>query len=244
MLRSPVPGRVSTRLVPPLTDIQAAGLYSAFLIDLFSRLHTFIDSKEALSASSAFSTSSMTLVAAYTPEEGAAGVGEFIGAGVEMIEQHGDGLGERIENLFKSLFEAGYTSVIIVGSDSPDLPMERIETAVALLCRAEKEIADVVIGPAVDGGYYLIGMNRGMNGGMNEAQRELFKEIPWSTSEVLETTLEQAASIGIEVTLIDEWHDIDTPEDLLLLKENRDAPESARFAASCGLFASKYPSNG
>lgn len=231
MLRSPVPGRVSTRLVPPLTDVQAAGLYSAFLMDLFSRLHTFINLNNGIG---------LTLFAAYTPEEGAAGICEFIGTGVEMIEQRGDGLGERIEHLSKTLFEAGYTSVIIIGSDSPDLPMERILTAAALLSNTEKESSEVVIGPAVDGGYYLIGMSAGMNGGMSRGmtgpQRELFKEIPWSTSEVLETTLKRAASALLKVTLIDEWHDIDTPEDLLLLKENRDAPESARFAASCGLF--------
>ncbi|MBE9528955.1 MAG: glycosyltransferase [Proteobacteria bacterium] len=161
---------------------------------------------------------------------------EIVGAGVEIIEQHGDGLGERIANLFIFLFEAGFTSVVVIGSDSPDLPMERIETAVALLSSSEQKSQQVVVGPAVDGGYYLIGMNGGVTGGLDEPQRELFKEIPWSTSEVLETTLKRAASAALEVTLIDEWHDIDTPEDLILLKENRDAPESARFALSCSVF--------
>ena len=217
MCRNPTPGRVSTRLVPLLTFVQAAALYSAFLSDIFDRLHSFIRAKGM----------QILPVAAYTPDEGLTGLVELIGTDVELVEQKGESLGERINNLFDTLFE-DFSSVVIIGSDSPDLPLEYIEEAVELLSSTEPGARRAVLGPATDGGYYLVALS--------EACPELFEEVPWSTPEVLDTTLRRAAEAGVEVKLLNVWHDIDTPDDLILLKDNRDAPRSADFAASLGLF--------
>ncbi len=224
MCRSPIPGRVSTRLVPPLTHAQAAGLYGAFLSDIFNRIKSFITAQD---------TVMLEPIAAYSPDEGLTGVAEVTGSGVELVEQKGENLGQRMSNLFDTLFEKGFSPVVIIGSDSPDLPMEYITEAVELLKTAEPVRRQVVLGPATDGGYYLIALSN--------ACRELFEEVPWSTSKVLDSTLSRAEEAGIEVKLLNDWYDIDTPDDLILLKENRDAPRSAHFAATLGLFTSNSP---
>jgi uncharacterized protein len=107
----------------------------------------------------------------------------------------GDGdLGERMARAFRRLAPA-----VLVGTDSPDLPLEYFERAFKDL-----ETHDVVIGPAEDGGYVLIGMR--------EAREELFKGVPWSSPDTLKITLEKAK--GLKVSLLPAWYDIDTKADL------------------------------
>jgi len=120
---------------------------------------------------------------------------------IELLPQKGNDLGEKICNALNILFQKGYKKVILIGSDSPDLPTVYIKEAFERL-----NIFRLVIGPSEDGGYYLIGMT--------EPLEFLFKDIPWSTSSVLMKTLDLATRHGIEYSLLPEWYDVDDLEGL------------------------------
>jgi glycosyltransferase A (GT-A) superfamily protein (DUF2064 family) len=119
------------------------------------------------------------------------------------LRQEGSDLGER---LFRALsWGAGEAeSVAAVGSDLPTLSAERVEEAFALL----EAGGDVVLGPAADGGYYLIALRR------SAVHSRLFAEIAWSTDQVLPTTLARCAELGLRALLLAPGADVDTPADL------------------------------
>jgi hypothetical protein len=123
---------------------------------------------------------------------------ECIGPAVDVIAQRGADLGERMACTFEDVFRLGAESVVVIGSDLPDLPVRLVEGAFAALRRRQD---GVVLGPAADGGYYLIGMNR--------LHRSLFREIDWSTGDVLAQTLEAARARSLDVRLLDIWRDVD-----------------------------------
>jgi uncharacterized protein len=178
-----VPGRVKTRLVGELSAAQAARVHAAFLGDLVERLES----------------GSFALRLAWALEPGEA-MPESRHPG---LRQHGGDLGAR---LYDALATAArhHPLVAAVGSDHPDLPLERVEDAFERLAAG----VPVVLGPAEDGGYYLVGMRR-------EALRpELFQGIPWSTPKVLAVTLERCRRLGLAVHLLPSGQDVDTPEDL------------------------------
>jgi glycosyltransferase A (GT-A) superfamily protein (DUF2064 family) len=104
------------------------------------------------------------------------------------------------------MFARGYGRVLIVGTDVPSLPLEHYQQALALL-----ETNDLVLGPALDGGYYLIGLSR--------TAPNLFTGIPWSTDQVLRLTQEKAATLGLKTALTSDWRDVDTIDDLQALIE-------------------------
>ncbi len=120
--------------------------------------------------------------------------------------QRGNDLGERLENAFRSAFEDGVKRLVVLGSDSPTVPLECINDAFDELSRH-----DVVIGPALDGGYYLLGASRFVP--------ELFRDISWGGSKVLQETDEALIRTGRNVTHLIPWYDIDTDEDLVRLRE-------------------------
>lgn len=115
--------------------------------------------------------------------------------------QHGDDLGKRMENAFNYAFEQGSTDVIIIGSDCFEITTDIIKHAFDCLKNYE-----IVIGPATDGGYYLLAMKQ-----LNPL---LFKQINWSTNEVLTTTLGICHAQNLSVYLLPVLSDIDTEEDL------------------------------
>ncbi len=205
MVKPPLPGLVKTRLTPPLTPEEAAGLYRSFLIDLFANLRRADLEME-------------TFIAGAPP----ACPEDFNGImpeGAGFFRQEGQGLGERIFNVFKMLEIKGFSRAVVIGGDSPDLPAPFIEEAGAILSGPR---ADLVIGPAHDGGYYLIGAPLPISGA-------IFNDIQWGGSAVLEQTLERAREAGLRVRLLEPWHDIDRPEDLALLALGQGAPESRAF---------------
>lgn len=206
MLKAPKPGTVKTRLVPPLTFEEAAGLYACFVKDVFAK---------------ACCLEGVDVFAAIAPE----GAGEALPPmpeGVSLFAQEGSDLGQRMLNVFRRLSSVGYGRASIIGTDSPDLPLEYIIRSFDCL----REIgAGVVLGPAKDGGYYLIGMDK--------PREEVFTGIPWSTGAVLEHTLARARSAGIPVRLLPPWHDIDTADDLAFLEGGR-APETRAFLEGLG----------
>ena len=145
---------------------------------------------------------------------------EAVGASVDVIPQRGEDLGARMAHLFEDVFRLGMESVVIVGSDLPDLPSRHIREALAAL----RGHADrVVIGPATDGGYYLIGMNR--------PNASIFGGIEWSTERVLEGTIQAARGLNLDMTLVGEWSDVDEPGDLARLTERPGDPGARRTRA-------------
>jgi glycosyltransferase A (GT-A) superfamily protein (DUF2064 family) len=127
-----------------------------------------------------------------------------IGLGSDIIyrqQSEGD-LGRRMALAFKDSFSAGMTSVVIIGTDCPDLKAKLMVKAFHAL-----EQNDLVLGPALDGGYYLIGLRRLIP--------ELFTGISWSTAEVLEQTIRIAERLDLAIAFLPLLNDIDRPEDLI-----------------------------
>lgn len=191
--RVPRPGRVKTRLTPPLTRLEACRLHVACLMDC-ARLVRSAVRRAGATAWVAFSE-------AWEPPAGA-GLASAL-RGFRRQPQRGGDLGARMRRTSRDLFLAGYAGVVLVGSDSPDLPVARLVEA----CRALRRGADLVLGPARDGGYYLVGLRRD--------RPILFRGIPWGTTGVLSTTLRRARRSRLSVRLLRPWDDIDRPEDLL-----------------------------
>ncbi|RNC84384.1 MAG: glycosyltransferase [Balneola sp.] len=128
-------------------------------------------------------------------------------AGFQKRLQRGNDLGNRMSfALSQSVTNGGSKRVVIIGSDCAELDTDTIESAFDLL-----EKYSLVVGPAKDGGYYLIGMN--------QFYPELFEEIEWSTENVLEQTLSKAKTAEISYFLLKELNDVDTKEDWVLVKD-------------------------
>jgi len=183
-------GRVKTRLVGDLTAEEAAALHAAFLADLAARL-----------APEPFG---LTFAWALDPGEP---LPEPPEAGLAGVRQEGEELGERLHTaLAAAAAEAPYVAAL--GSDHPTLPAAVVERAFALLAAG----APIVLGPAEDGGYYLIALAaERFPGGI---PRRLFAGIDWSTERVLEQTLARCRELGLEPLLLPMAADVDTPEDL------------------------------
>lgn len=193
--KAPVPGQVKTRLCPPLTPDEAATLHGSFVIDMLERTKVATAKlKLPLDRYLACAPSS-TLVFFQIMEERQS---------VKLIDQVGDDLGLRMQQAFATLFEKGYQRVFIVGTDIPSLPLDYYKQALAML-----DSHDVVLGPAMDGGYYLIGLK--------QPRQELFANIAWSTDRVLAATQEKAAGLGLKTALLPSWRDVDTIDDLTAL---------------------------
>lgn len=143
------------------------------------------------------------------------------GAAIEVMPQRGDDLGERMRHVFEDAFRLGAELVVIIGSDLPDLPERLLTGAFAAL---DADPARVVLGPAEDGGYYLIGMCAPRPG--------LFAGIEWGTSRVVEATVAAAARDGVPVVLLERWGDVDQPQDIAGLLARRGggaAPRTRRW---------------
>lgn len=146
--------------------------------------------------------------------------------GFGRLPQQGRDLGGRLSRTCRALFRGGRPGVVVIGSDSPTLPVSRLALACRLLRRGG---ADLILGPARDGGYYLIALRR--------HRPELFRRIPWGTKGVLRATLARARRARLRVRLLPTWDDIDRTEDLLRLRRDlrrrhrRRAPSTARVMA-------------
>ncbi|NQT69247.1 MAG: glycosyltransferase [Desulfobacteraceae bacterium] len=187
--KEPVPGKVKTRLFPELSPEEAARLYSCFLQDRLREISALNGIDRAI---------------AFTPEDARETFTALALDGFELFAQRGKTLGERLNNIFLEKFDRGYDAVSIVDSDSPDLPKSIIKESFQLLSSKQ---AEVVFGPCRDGGYYLVGMRK--------PYPELFRNIPWSTENVLTISLEKAQKMGLNVKLLSGWNDLDTFEDIL-----------------------------
>jgi rSAM/selenodomain-associated transferase 1 len=154
---------------------------------------------------------------------------------VHLLDQVGEDLGRRMHRTFVDLFAKGYTQVLLVGTDVPTLPLSVYQDALTMLGRS-----DVVLGPALDGGYYLMGLNK--------PTEQLFTGVPWATDQVLHVTQQKAKTLGLSVGLTTAWRDMDTIADLQLLitecrqdnqKPKHDRAFSTRTAGALQLLATR-----
>ena len=203
-----VPGAVpvKSRLHGALGVEAATELYRCFLLDRLDALA---------------GVRGIVPVVAFTPPE-AMHVMASLAPGFQLLAQRGDDLGARLASVIDTLLGDGHAAVVATDADSPTLPMTYVERAAATLAAGE---ADVVIGPSDDGGYYLVGVRRPCAG--------LFDGVPWSTSRTRATTVARAEALGLRVSLLPSWFDVDTAEDLARLRAElgtrRTPGRTARF---------------
>ena len=196
LARAPVEGSVKTRLVGSLTPAEVLELYLNFLRDTFRMMEEVQAERDDLA-----------IVLCFTPEGAEEAFEEVEREGCLMMAQRGTDLGERIINCLDDLFRDGYERIVVIGADSPALPVEYVLDAFDELTEPET----VVIGPTLDGGYYLVGLGRPVP--------ELFCDIPWSSEGVLTATRERIEQTSMRLVELPEFIDIDTPADLELLEE-------------------------
>jgi hypothetical protein len=194
MAKAPVPGKVKTRLCPPLSPEIAAELYRWFLIDIFQRVASL---QEIIKVIAYAPVGTEVLFRDLLPP------GKFL-----LIPQRGQDLGERMANLFEDLFRFGCDRVSLIGSDLPNLPLEFLRESLEQL---KKPDVDVVLGPSEDGGYYLVGLRK--------LHAEIFRGVTWSTNTVLAETLARIHQLGLKEVLLSAWYDVDTLLDLRRLLE-------------------------
>jgi len=187
--KRPVPGQVKTRLAADTSPEWAAAVASAFLLDTLDRLAA-IDARRVL---------------AYAPD----GAGDFFAepaAGRFVLVAQGAGdLGRRMANFFGNQFRSGMEAVVLLGTDSPSLPLACVEQAFR-----ELERADLVLGPATDGGYYLVGCARRLP--------PIFEGVVWSSPHVLAQTVDRLSKPDWRLALLPPWYDVDTLADWWVLR--------------------------
>jgi uncharacterized protein len=216
MAKAPHAGGVKTRLCPPLSPREAAALARGFLRDRIAQARSLTGARPVI---------------AYTPASERARF-ERLAPDFALVAQRGPDLGARMRSTLATLLASGHRAAIVIGTDTPTLPTTVIQQAVDRLAAAD---VDVVLGPAEDGGYYLIGVRAD--------HPTLFDDVPWSTPAVLEITLGRARAAGLRTLCLAAWFDVDTPDDLSRLRdalaENpHAAPATRRFLerhAACRL---------
>jgi len=196
MGKASIPGKVKTRLVPPLTADEAAQLNTAFLQEI-------IDNIDA-----AAREVDVSPWIAYGP----AGTEEFFRAllppRVGLLECAMPNFGDCLTFATETLLGRGYGSVCVINSDSPTLPTAVLIEAARILAVPGDRAA---LGPCLDGGYYLLGLKK--------PHRHMFERIDWSTERVFEQTRVRAAEIGLPLVLLEPWYDVD---DITALRRLRD----------------------
>jgi rSAM/selenodomain-associated transferase 1 len=185
-LKAPRPGAVKTRLIPALGPEVAAALYRALA--------------EAVIGGTRPVSGEYERILFFTPTEARAEMEAWF-PGESFLAQEGPDLGARMSSAFDEAFGRGAERVALVGTDVPVLTRADVLSALASL-----EDHDLVLGPARDGGYYLIGLTR--------PWLALFGDIGWGTGTVFAATMERAAALGLTVRVLEERRDIDTVDDL------------------------------
>jgi rSAM/selenodomain-associated transferase 2/rSAM/selenodomain-associated transferase 1 len=144
---------------------------------------------------------------------------QWLGNDVAYAGQIGLDLGERMDNAFKAGFEQGYDRIVIMGSDCPGLTADILQKAFRAL-----DSHPVVLGPASDGGYYLVGLKHQLT--------EIFQNIPWGSGSVLEETCKALATLEISCALLERLSDVDTPEDLHVWESVQKVKQCLNFSLS------------
>ena len=204
--KAPEPGRAKTRLAASIGYEAAAELSACFLRDL------------AATIESVPSALGRRGVAVYAPAGGEALLRPLLPPTFDFLLQTGRDLGEVLLGATRVLLENGHHGVLLVNGDSPTLPSRLLVQAIEAL----QETADrVVLGPASDGGYYLIGLKR--------PHAHLFDKVSWGTPSVFAETCARADESRLPIARLPEWYDVDDEDTLLCLQEDL-AGRSIRFA--------------
>lgn len=203
--KAPQPGRSKTRLATAIGSAAASELSACFLRDVAEAIKTV---PEALGRRG---------YGVYAPAGTEDIMRQLLPAGFGLLLQAGDDLGHVLFGATRALLLAGHDCVLLVNGDSPTLPSRLLAQAIEAL----REPGDrMVLGPASDGGYYLIGLKL--------PHQQLFTRIAWGTETVARSTCERAAEIGLATTLLPEWYDVDDVETLRWLVDEL-AGLSTRF---------------
>ena len=200
MAKAPRAGHSKTRLCPPLSPNQAAGLSAAFLCDVSGRV------AEAAQAAP------IAGYAAYAPAGSEALLSPHLAPGIDLLLADGsapmppgvDGFGRCLLHAMQGMFARGHAAACVLSSDIPTLPARLlVEAARHLLALGPR----VVLGACADGGYYLLGLK--------EPDARLFADIAWSTETVAEATRERAREAGLDLVELEPWEDVDDAASLL-----------------------------
>ncbi|MCP4193183.1 MAG: glycosyltransferase [Planctomycetaceae bacterium] len=190
------PGQVKTRLGVEIGMNSSSAIYRQFVVTLLDRLQTEADQR----------------ILAFAPTQYHRDFEQLPGASNwQLTPQSSGDLGERMSQFFRQRFQAGASRVVLIGSDSPSLPLPYIRDAFQQL-----HTHDAVFGPSVDGGYYLVGMRKPLE--------FLFEGIEWSTENVWRQTLQRIRSNSVEIALavLPQWYDVDTLTELKRLVDELD----------------------
>lgn len=206
--KQPTPGQVKTRLAAATSAEWAAAVASAFLVDTIERLAT-VEARRIL---------------AFAPDDAEPYFRKLVSNRFTLIPQGDGDLGQRMAAFFTAQFCEGADQVVLLGTDSPTVPLAFVEQAFQ-----ELEQDDVVLGPATDGGYYLVGCARRLP--------PIFEGIVWSSSHVLTDTVARLAGPSWRLALLPPWYDVDTLDDWRMLQghlaalrkagQHGDAPHTA-----------------
>lgn len=205
--RYPEPGKVKTRLMPELGSTGACTVYRRL-------------AEQVVRNARSVRRGSMQPVICVEPARRIPDMAGWLGQGLVFTGQVGDCLGERLSHAFDWAFCRGASRVAAIGTDCIELSSELIAEAFDLL-----ERNDAVLGPATDGGYYLIGLSRRL--------ADVFHDIPWSTDQTLTVTKRRLASAGVSPYLLPPLNDIDTWDDLEAAELTGLAVETGKVGVRC-----------
>jgi rSAM/selenodomain-associated transferase 1 len=191
-VKAPVSGKVKTRLQADLGPRNTLRTYKSFIKDIISSCSELRGMDKFMACAPSCDDRFLKGMAKTWK--------------VETFSQHGRTLGDKIVNGFNECFARGYSKVVIIGSDSPTIPLEYIRKAFQQLRNK-----DFVVGPSCDGGMYLVGARK-------RVEPKLFRSIPWDTSEVLNMVLDNLFRFKIKFSLLPFWYDVDDINDLRFLK--------------------------
>jgi uncharacterized protein len=191
MAKYPEAGKVKTRLQPFFTECESAELAKCFLQDTVNK---------ALCVTK-------NVIIAYSPSYKQDEFSTLLSGNVTFIAQNGVDLGDRMLNAFQCAFKQNFNSVLMIGTDSPSFPTEFLEQSFKVL----KE-NDAVIGETIDGGFYLIGLNK--------LYTEIFNAVEWSSSKTFLQTKSNFKKLEISFSELPVFFDVDVPQDLKRLQED------------------------
>lgn len=208
MAKAPRPGKVKTRLSPPLTPGQASAINICFIRDTTENIQQVTEASHSAG------------LVAYTPLGEEPAFDGLLPPTFQLLAQRGDGFGERLLYVCEDLFACGFSAVCLIDSDSPTMPQHALLQAVERLSRPGDRM---VLGGEDDGGYYLVGIKR--------LHHRLFENIDWSTERVFAQTLERAGEISLPAELLPTWYDVDDAATLERLRRELAAPQVMGYDA-------------
>ena len=185
--KAPIQGHVKTRLAKDMDASAVLSLYRNFVRDIIDKI----------------SDLGLGFKIFYDPPDAELLMRDWLGNQHEFIPQTGSDLGQKMANAFEYVFRNGTNQALLMGTDFPDLPKKIISDAMHVL-----KTNDAVIGPAIDGGYYLIGFSSATY------LPTLFTDIPWGTAAVFQKTMDIFLSSGFVTYQLPEWRDVDVYDDL------------------------------